>query len=306
MAIIKPVIKTMPDGSLGAVLPYHVSFEGLEKAIICRDDEDCDVMVKCVFVCARRKNVLVITYGVVSNHAHLAILARSFWDAMAFAQELKRMYSQLFQKKCSESKVLRHTDVCVLLLDTDWYLRNALAYIIRNAFDNGAINLTDYKWTGFRACFRDKSQPIEGIPVSKMTTREWRNHFHTGDSLASVPWVLNSQYELEPASACEIDYLESAFAKDEAFFYKSVGIVNVAEMTQKLVINPRQSLTDAVFFKEMESISQRWYSTCVSSLSITQKARLIPYVYHIMKTNVNQLSRGFGLSREEVSRLLNL
>ncbi len=305
MGYVRPVARRLPDGSIGAVLPFHISFEGLEKVIICKDDNDCDTMVKCLVVCAKRKNVIIIIYAVVSNHAHVAVLARNIYEAKAYAREVKRMYSQLFSRKYGSSKVLHRTDVDVQLLDTDWYLRNALAYIPRNAYDNGAKNLMDYKWTGFRAFFRSESSVGKGRAVSDMTRREWREVMRTGDDLGDVPWRLNAEDELEPVSFCDIAYLEKAFNNDETFFHKSVGGVNMAEMTQKLVVSPRQMKTDAEFLKEVETISLRWFMTGVRDLPTTRKARLIPYVYHTMKTTVPQLARIFGLSRDEITRLMN-
>ena len=306
MALVRPVARKLPDGTICAVLPFHVSFEGLETVVICRDDQDCDTMVKCLAVCARRKNVIIIIYAVVSNHAHVAVLAKNLEEANSYAQEVKRTYSQLFRARYGVSKVLRGTDVKVLLLDTDWYLRNALAYVPRNAYDNGAHSVADYKWTGFRAFFRSCHQPKPQILVSDMTQREWREILHTGDNLSDVSWTLNKEYELEPSSFCDNQYLEQALNNDEAFFYRSIGSVNTAEMTQKLVVSPRKMLSDAEFLKEVEAISARWFMTGVDSLPVSRKTRLIPYVYHTMKTTVPQLARVFGVSREEISRLLNV
>ena len=306
MGFVKPETKRLPDGTYGKVMPFHVSFEGLEKAIICRDDNDCDTLVKCIVVCSRRKNVIIIIYAVVSNHAHIAVLARYLEEARAFANEVKRMYSQIFMNRYGESKILRGVDVDVQLLDTDWYLRNALAYIPRNAYDNGAENLFDYKWTGFRAFFRRGTREGLRWPVAKMTRREWRDIMRTGDNLSDVPWMVNAYGEIEPDSVCDTDYLERAFNQDEAFFYKSIGSVNTAEMTQKLVVSPRKMKTDEEFFKEIEAISMRWFMTGVTGLPTSKKARLIPYVYHTMKTTVPQMARGFGMSREEIRLLLNL
>ncbi|MBR5175945.1 MAG: hypothetical protein IKW89_08470 [Bacteroidales bacterium] len=306
MALVKAVARRLPDGTVGAVLPFHVSFEGLEKVIICRDDQDCDTMVKCLVVCARRKNVIIIIYAVVSNHVHAAVLAKSLADAESYAREVKRTYSQLFRSRYGVAKVLRATDVKVQLLDTDWYLRNALAYIPRNAYDNGAESVADYKWTGFRAFFRSGNQPKSQLAVASMTCREWREIFHTGDNLGDVAWTLNEDYEVEPYSFCDVDYLEQAFNRDEVFFYRSVGSVNAAEMTQKLVISPRKMLSDAEFLKEVNAISLRWFMTEIDNLPISRKTRIIPFVYHTMKTTVPQLARVFGLSRDDVSRLLNV
>ena len=99
MAFVRAVSRRMPKGNICMVFPYHVSFEGLEKNIICRDDEDCDILVKTLAICARRKNVIIIIYAVVSNHAHVAVLAKTYEDADAFAKEVKRTYSLLFPQE---------------------------------------------------------------------------------------------------------------------------------------------------------------------------------------------------------------
>ena len=305
MGYLRAVTRQLPSGERGAVLPFHVSFEGLEKNIICRDDQDCDALVKCIFVCSRRKNVIVIIYAVVSNHAHIAVLSKSFKDVKSFGDEVKRTYSQLFKKKYGETKVLRGTNVNIQAIDTVDYLRNVLSYIPRNAYDNGAASLLDYKWTGFRAFFRQEKPSSLRFPVAKLSKRECRAIMHTADDLGNVPWMLNVDNELEPNSCCDVGYLEMAFNNDVTFFYKSVGLVNTAEMTQKLIVAPRKLKTDAEFFKEINSLSLRWFMTTVSDLPVSKKARLIPYVYHTMKTTVPQLARGFGIPREEISRLID-
>ena len=40
----------------------------MEEFILCRDDQDYDVMVKYIFLCARRKNVLPVIYIVKSSN----------------------------------------------------------------------------------------------------------------------------------------------------------------------------------------------------------------------------------------------
>lgn len=304
-AKVKPIRKRLPDGTWVYVWPFHISLEGLKRNIICRDDADCDMLVKAIALCALRCNVIVIIYAVVSNHAHIAILAKTYEEAYRYAQEVKRLYSMHFRFRYGEAKVLKDTDVCVQALDNYDYLRNALAYIPRNALDNGASCIADYKWTGFRAFFR-KTKPFDRFKqVSQMSVRERKRVFHTEEDLSATCWVVNDKDELEPQSFCDTEYLEWAFHKDEAFFLRLVGGVNVSEMTEKLVMSPRQKRTDADFFKEVNDISVTWFSAPVRDLSKTQKARLLPYVYRMMRTTVMQMARTFGLDREEISRLLN-
>ena len=297
----RSVPRQMPDGSVRYVQPYHVSMEGQETIILCRDDEDYDAMVKIICVCARRKNVIVIIYAVVSNHSHVAILAINQEDADAFSEEIKRMYSMWFSRKYGRTGIMRKVDVKALLLDNDWYTRNALAYVPRNALDNGC-NVDEYPWSGYKAMF--SGQSLTGCPVASMTKEMRREVMHTGDKLTDVPWLVDEDGRLIPKSICDFEYLEQAFEHDQTYFLKTIGGQNSAEMRHKLVEAPRHMLTDNEFLKIAEETSLRWFSLPIDQISIDRKIRLIPYLFRTVKTTVPQISRVSGLSREEVSRIV--
>ena len=297
----RTVLRQMPDGSVRYAQPYHVSMEGQKTVVLCRDDEDYDAMVKIICVCARRKNVIVIVYAVVSNHSHVAILAICQEDADAFSEEIKRMYSMWFSRKYGRTGIMRTVDVKALLLDSDWYTRNALAYVPRNALDNGC-NVDEYPWSGYKAMF--SGQPPTGCPVASMSKEMKREVMHTGDKLSDVRWLVDDNGRLIPKSICDFEYLEQVFEHDQTYFLKTIGGQNSAEMRHKLVEAPRHMLTDNEFLKIAEETSQRWFSSPIDQISIDRKIRLIPYLFRTVKTTVPQLSRSFGLPREEVSHIL--
>lgn len=278
--------------------------EGLERAILCRDEEDYDAMVKILCVSARRKNVLLVIYAVVSNHCHAVVLARYQQDADDYGEEVKRMAAMWFSRKYGESGVLKGTDVKAICLDSDWYVRSALAYVPRNALDNGC-NVNEYPWSGYRAMFsKDVSERVSARPVSSLHRDEMRRIMHTGDKLKDVPWLLDDSGRLIPSSICDSAYLEQAFGNDQSFFLKTIGSLNPAEMNQKLIDNPRMRLTDSEFYKHTAAVSLRWFKVELSRLSLEQKARLIPYISRTMKTSVPQLARTFGLDRDVIRKML--
>jgi REP element-mobilizing transposase RayT len=294
------VTRVLPSGETKTVYPFHVCIKGAETAVHCRNDEDYDVYVKYIALCARRKNVLVIIYAVVSNHCHVAVLAARQADADAFAQELKKMYAQWFRAKYNESKILHRTDAQAILLDNDWYVRNALAYIPRNALDNGC-SVQDYLWSGFRAMFKGGTKP-EGRRVASLTKRETGSIMHTRDCLKDVPWLLDEKDRLIPDSFCDTAYLEEVFNEDPAFWLKTIGAVNPAEMDEKLIEGPRRMLPDAEFMKIVTDTVLRWFSQELSSLPKEKKVRIIPYLWRTRKTTAKQLARVMGMPREEVEK----
>ena len=301
------VERTLPDGTAARVQPFHVSLKGLEKTVLCRDDEDYDATVKYIAICAKRKNVIVVIYAVVSNHSHECVLARSQRDADAYGEELKRMYSMWFSKKYKEEGILQRVDAKAIPLDTDSHLRNALAYIPNNALDNNCP-VHEYPWSGFRAMFRHTPENKiwkPGIkPVSLLTKREREVIMHTGDSLKFVPWLLDEDDRLAPESFCDCDYLEQVFNHDQAFWLRIAGGVNQAEMEETLVEAPRRMLPDSEFYKVVADIVGRWFKTGIAVLPPEKKIRLIPYIWRTRKTTVNQLSRVLGMDRATVQHAI--
>ena len=269
------VLRTLPDGRLTVVSPYHISMEGMQSLILFRDNQDYDSMVKIMCVSAKRKNVIIIIYAVVSNHCHVAVLAENHAAAHEYGIEIKRIYSMWFRRKYDEPRALEDVDIKAILLDSEWYVRNALAYIPRNALDNGC-NVYEYKWTGFAAMFR-KMETGGTRAVCHLSKNARRELMHTGEKLDDVPWILDSYGYLVPGSFCDHEYLEQAFNNDVRFFLKVLGAQNSAEMDEKLIVGPRKMQNDNEFLKSLNDISDRWFKCDVSSLSKERKKRLIPF-----------------------------
>ena len=302
-------IRELPDKTVCKVYPFHISLEGLETRILCREDEDYDVFVKIICICCHRKNTILVIYSVVSNHAHCVVLAPSQEYADNCGREIKRMFSMYFSNKYQDRSIMKGISAKALLIDTDWYLRNALAYDVRNAMDNGAKSIETYKWTGFRAMFHEgklKANDSLYRKVRLLTKREKRSIMRTNDALYDVEWIINGDNELEPISTCDYRYLERAFLNDQSFFMKTIGSVNTPEMAQKLVYAPRVKNTDNELLRSVEEISERWFSKKVHELTQEKKARLIRYVGHSFRSDSAQLARVFEMEREQIRHLLNI
>ena len=292
------VSRQLPDGNWQQVFPFHVSLEGHQTAVLFRDDEDYDAAVKILCVCAKRMNVIVIIYAVVSNHCHAAILADSQVQAYNYGLEVKRMISMHYSFRYGKTMVMRNVDVQAIPLDSDGYVRNALAYIPRNALDNGC-NINEYTWSGYRAMF--SQTPIHGRPVSSLTKRESEAIMRTGDQLAGVKWLLDEKGRLIPRSWCDYQYLEQAFENDSAYFLRMIGGVNSAQMHELLIENPRVRLPDTEYIKYANDVSIKWFKQDIQELAIDKKLRLASYLSRITCTSVPQLSRTLGLPRDKTA-----
>ena len=225
------LIGNYPINQFVKFFPFTSAWKGLK---------DYDLFVKTVVLCALRKNVVIVAYSVVSNHFHSVILATDIQSSDAFGEEVKKIYSMFFSRKYNDRAAMRTLSVKSILIDSDWYLRNAIAYDFRNAADNGVGNISEYKWSSYRSAFCHNhhifslvnfSSPIRGretgqpekqgrfgpVQVKDLSKRQKREILHTNTDLSEVGWLLNENFELEPASTCDWHYLEAAFLNDQFF-----------------------------------------------------------------------------------------
>jgi len=304
MAFQRVVTRPLPDGNVRKVYPFHISLEGMESTLLCRDDEDYDHLEKSFYISAYRNNCIVIAEIAMSNHGHAGVLATDMQKAIDVGELIKKRHSQYLSWKYKETSILSRSDVNVQYLDSDWYVRNALAYIPRNAVDAHS-RVEDYEWSSYRGYFVGGRCRAGIRQVAKLTRRERNALFHTHEDLSSVPWWVNIDGGLEPASACDYQYLESAFNNDQAFFLKTIGAVNTAEMQQMLVQNGRVRQKDTEMLTIIARLAQKWYQKTIPELTPEQKARLLPYLYRAYRTTIHQLARCLQMSRELVSALLS-
>ena len=153
--------------------------------------------------------------------------------------------------------------------------------------------------------FADGRCPEAVRRVADMSRREREAVFHTHEDLSGVPWLVNADGGVEPASACDYAYLESAFSNDQAFFLKTIGSVNVPEMQQMLVSSGRHSQTDTEMLAVIKQLADKWYHKTIPEMTPEVKARLLPYLYRSYRTTVPQLSRCLGMPRDVVAGLLS-
>lgn len=304
MAFQRIVTRKLPNGDVGKVYPFHISLEGMESTLLCRDEEDYDHMEKCFYISAWVNNCIVVMEIAMSNHGHCSLLAPSQGNAFAAASLIKKRHSQYLSWKYNEKELLARSDVSVKYLDTDWYVRNALAYIPRNANDAG-VRVEDYRWSSYRGMFVEGMCPAAVRRVSSLSRREREAIFHTHEDISGVPWLLNYDGNVEPASACDYLYLESAFANDQSFFLKAIGSVNAAQMQQLLVTSSRFRQTDTEMLAIIKNLAEKWFGKNVIDLTPEMKARLLPFLYRSYRTSVPQLARCMGMTRDMVSDLLN-
>ena len=266
--------------------------------MLCQDDEDFDHLEKSFFLGALDANALVVSEIVLATRGLCAVLAVNWEGAEAVGEFVKKRHSQFLAKKYEQRQVMARTRISVQYLDTDEYVRNALAYILRNAVDLG-FHIEDYPWSSFRGMVAGEVRS-----VSSLTHREKEVLFRTHKDLSGVPWLVDDKGRIVPASACDCAYVESALGSNQAYFLRRIAEVNPAEMYQKLVLNNHVWQNDTKFKVCVTDVAGRWFQKEVLALTTVEQAKLIIYLFRSYYTSVAQLARCLQLRKEDVRRVL--
>ncbi len=298
------VQRKLPDGNNAMVSPFHFCIKGHETATLCRDDEDYDTFVKYIYITAHKCNVIVIIHTAVSNHAHVALLARSREDVDKYGVELKRVQSMWVRRKYGDISILHRVNVSITAIDSIKYARNVLAYIPKNALDNGARDIISYRWGGCRAMFvQDLDRVAKLKKVAELTTRDIEKIFHTGADLSGVEWLLDERSGLDPRSACDYDYFEMIYNRDQSFFMRMIGTVNECDVRfEQSIMKIR--LSDSEFLKSAEDYASQWYGKSIGQLTPRQKAQFLKYLGKKLFLTIPQVSRCLRMERDLVRAIL--
>lgn len=284
--------------------PYHICTKGQEDRIVFHDDDDFRAAQNSIAVCSRRSGVSVLAFCLLHTHFHIVILAESRIDAGKFAESLKISNSRHLTAKYGESlRLFRNVDVNVIPIETRRYLRDCIAYVLKNSLDLG-VPVDVYKWSSFRSLFRGGACSGETSPVNTMNYREIRKAFGTSDNLREVPWRINHEGVVEPVSFCEWKTVEDIFCNDISFFLRCLGLVDNKVMKEKLVNNPLRSWTTEDLLVEINDTSHRRYDRDARGLTYPQKIQVLKSVHYSTGATAAQLARCLNLKREFVEEVL--
>ena len=110
---------------------YHVSSKALEKNDIFLTREDFVTAMNDIALCSLRYDVKILCFCLMCNHFHF-VLRGSYKECYAFMNEFKRICAIRMRDRTGEVSGLKDVDLHFDLLDTQEYLENAIAYVLRN------------------------------------------------------------------------------------------------------------------------------------------------------------------------------
>lgn len=281
---------------------YHVSSHGLERNDIFKNKCDFIQGMNDIAVCVLGYDVLILAFCLMSNHFHF-ILYGTLEECRRFSEEYKRRCGIRMRQRSGEVKALKEIEVRLDSIDSQDYLENAIAYVLRNPLAAGIrIMPYHYQWSSVALYFVAELN-FQGDRLNEMSERK---RYRILRSRLDVPdnYHVDENGMIHPSCYVRTDMVESVF-RHPARFLAQLGRKVENDVELKMGIVHQVSMTDQELLTQVNELLRLEYGkTSLSQLSIEDRIKLCLVIKRNFGAGTKQIARVTRLNPEVVEKVV--
>ena len=282
---------------------YHVSSKALEKNSIFHSREDFVTAMNDVSLCVLKYDVMILCCCLMSNHFHF-VLKGNYQDCYSFVNEFKRICAIRMRTRSGEVSGLKDIDLHFDLIDSQEYLENAIAYVLRNPMAARIIAMPYfYEWSSIMAYFRGQT-PLSGIPLKFISIRKRREILRTRHDFVPDSYILSENGYVHPACYVAMEEVERIFR------YPSRLLMALAKRVEN-EFEVLSGAADRIVMLDselkthiLELIRNEFGVDSLAQLSADDRLRLCSKVHRNFNASVKQIARVLRLSQSLVASVI--
>jgi putative transposase len=175
---------------------YHVMARGNRKQAIFADDRERRRFLKIVAVGLEKCGAECFAYSLMGNHFH-KVLHTPRANISQVMHHIDRLYAQYVNWRHGITGRLFEAPYTAILIDDTPYLRNAIAYVLRNPVAAGLVSHAGYwRWSSYNATMGKTPPTFE--------TLTWLPSLFPADSLDESRQLLAEQVRKEPEEYADL------------------------------------------------------------------------------------------------------
>ncbi len=286
---------------------FHVCTKGLEDRLLFWDDDDYRFGIRIAAFSAFRHKVMIAAYCLMTNHVHFMVCADNRERVVCFLNDFKKEYSKYHCRRHGVPNVLKRVGSMIKQMNDVSYIRNCIAYILRNPVEGGLVrDAGQYEWSSVN-CYFSGNASLLYRPVSSLLVKEAKRMLHTHCNLSGSGFMFDGNYDIVPESFVAGGFVESLFRNSREFFWNRVAKVDSAVMELELAFSGRIRYNDYELICRMENVvRERFNKTSVSQLDVNERCKMAGYLYRRMYAGASQIARVLGFDRKIIREILGL
>lgn len=281
---------------------YHVSSHGLERNDIFKSREDFIAGMNDVAICVSGFDVRIICFCLMSNHFHF-LLYGSLAECRHFSEEYKRKCAMRMRLISGEVHGLKDVEVRIDVVESQDYLENVIAYILRNPVASGMLLMPyHYPWSSASVYFTGGAQQ-KGLMLGEMGVRQ---RYRVLKSRVSLPdsYVVDGDGMILPSCYVDVETVEKIFRHpSRLLMLMAKRVENDVEI--KLGMAERVTMTDQEILTQMQELIRKEFNKeSIVQLSMNQRLKLCVLLKRNFGSGVKQIARLTRMKPEVVAKVI--
>lgn len=288
---------------------WHFCSDGRAVDTMFRDTEDFRFGMNLIPLLLKKRDVLILAFALMDTHFHF-ILYGERGDCDRFMHDYSRRLSIRIAYRHGERNKLSDVPINCQKIDTDSYLKTAIAYVLRNPYVAGLHTSTyDYPWSSCPLMFRSRDSWTSPWWLDSADDRtvslgsvESKAFFKSHDAEAGNWQIVDGV--VFPGQYVAYELAERVFRTHKAFAYH-LGLSKETEFESMGGELSRLSIPDQEMREYRNEVCRRLFGTSgVRGLDTTQRIRLAKELKRLYNSSPKQIIRMSGLVYEEAKDLI--
>lgn len=297
------MVDEKPDGEQLHI--FHICTKGLESRILFRNEDDFNRAVNLSAICAYSIGVRIVVYCMMSNHVHYIVLCSGKPAAAAFANKFKKCYSQYMKVDSGICGIFRHVKVTVKEIGSMKYLRDCIAYVLRNPIESGSVKYADhYEWSS-ASCYFSAVESSIYVNIKSVPLRVACRALGTHEDLRGSKFLLDENFNIVPKSFVDARFVETVFDSSKERLWSSIMRVNYHALEYELSYSKAARYSDYELMEIVQKDASQHFNKDVRGLSVKERCRMITKLRCRYNASTAQICRLLALDRKLVCELVD-
>lgn len=247
------------------------------------------------------KKIEIIAFCLMSNHLHIVAKGENA-ILKKFIISFKRRYSMWLARKYNEHKILHRTAFTIKEVDSTEYLKQVIAYVLRNPIAAG-INVSpfQYKWSSASCYFRQKDIGSKKIQTW-LTGNGIRRIFKTRTLIIDGINIIDGEMA-DLMSFVKFTEVEAIFKTARALMY-FMSKDNDNEIELEMNTLKKVSYNDSTVINAIRQICEKKFQTSqINALGIHEKCSLVKYMKKNFNSSPKQIARILSLRLQTIAQI---
>lgn len=281
---------------------YHVSSHGLERNDIFKSREDFISGMNDIAICVLGFDVRILCFCLMSNHFHF-LLYGTAEECRRFSDEYKRRCAIRMRRATGEVHGLKDVDIQIDKVDSQEYLENVIAYILRNPLAAGILVMPyHYPWSSAAIYFTGNLEQC-GVKLNELSERK---RFRTLRSRVALPdhYLIDESGMIPPSCYVDAETVEKIFRHpSRLMILLAKRVENDVEIKQGIA--GQVSMTDQEMLTQMqELIVKEFRKDSIVQLTMAQRLKLCALLKRNFNAGVKQIARVTRLDPDVVAKIV--